>query len=178
MQLIAPQFAVADADIDERGIEADTPAHLAGLLAAAKAGAVFVQRPDCCVIGCDTVVDLDGHTLGKPLNTAEASSMLRSLAGRSHLVHTGVCVRAPGIDEAFVETTRVFFSLIPADELAAYIATGDPFDKAGGYGVQGSMARFIPRIEGCYYNVMGLPVAGLYALLRRLGFAGEGAVLK
>ena len=169
LRLIAPDFEVLSVDLDERAITADCPAALVEKLAGAKAAAAAALRPDETVIGCDTVVDLDGRVLGKPADRGEADQMLRALSGRSHLVHTGVCVIQGGVPHTLVETTQVFFSPISEEEIAAYTATDEPYDKAGGYAVQGGAARFVRRIEGCYFNVMGLPVSALYRLLRSLG---------
>lgn len=164
MRLITEDFVVDAADIDEEAVQAATPEELAGNLAAAKALAVKGRREDT-IIGCDTVVELDGAVLGKPRGEAEAARMLNALSGREHLVHTGLCVLGPGAGGRHVETTKVVFAPIPAAAIHAVIQTDEPYDKAGGYGIQGWAARFIPRIEGCYYNVMGLPVAALWQLL-------------
>ena len=170
MALVTPHFDVGDAHVDESSF-ASRPRELAGLLADAKAQAASLLHPRHVVIGCDTIVDLDGVTLGKPAGRDEAFAMLAALSGRSHKVHTGVSVYLPqGTSAAsfFVETTEVCFLPISCSDIKAYIATDDPYDKAGGYGIQGWAARFIPHINGCYYNVMGLPVAALYQALFRL----------
>lgn len=172
LALLTVDFEVEEAGVNEQVVTAETPAKLAKALAGAKAAAVHATRSADAVIGCDTVVDLHGQTLGKPKNQAEATRMLTALSGNTHLVHTGVCVFLPGQTAPaswFVETTRVTFAQIPAEEIKHYTASPEPYDKAGGYGIQGVAARFIPRIEGCYYNVMGLPVAALYSELKRLG---------
>lgn len=169
LALITPDFETLPLDLDERAITADTPAALVEKLAAAKAEAAAALRPGDLVLGCDTVVDLDGKVLGKPKDKEDAAAMLRALSGRAHLVHTGVCAIRGDARQSLVETTRVDFDPISEEELAAYLDTDEPWDKAGGYAVQGLAARFIPRIEGCYYNVMGLPVAALYRMLRAFG---------
>ena len=112
LRLIAPEFEVLSVDLDERAITADCPAALVEKLASAKAAAAAAaaRRPDAVVLGCDTVVDLDGQVLGKPADRSEAEQMLRALSGRSHLVHTGVCAIQNGAAHTLVETTRVFFS--------------------------------------------------------------------
>ena len=170
LRLIAPEFEVLSVDLDERAITADCPAALVEKLASAKAAtaAAAARQPDAVVLGCDTVVDLDGQVLGKPADRSEAERMLRALSGRSHLVHTGVCAIQNSAAHTLVETTRVFFSPINEEEIAAYVSTEEPYDKAGGYAIQGGAARFVTRIEGCYFNVMGLPVSALYRLLRSL----------
>lgn len=170
MALVTPDFACKTAPVNEAAVDAALPADMppAGrvlALAEAKAGAVFATSLGRAVVGCDTVVELAGRALGKPADEAEARAMLQSLAGRRHLVHTGIYIQAPGKKGEHVETTAVDFAEIPEEELDLYIKTSEPYDKAGGYGVQGWAARFIPRIEGCYYNVMGLPVSALWRLL-------------
>lgn len=129
---------------------------------------------DTVVIGADTVVVLDERILGKPKDEEDAAQMLRKLQGRSHEVYTGVAVLAYNsaghrqtVNHA-VET-KVFVNEMTEEEIRAYIATGEPMDKAGGYGIQGRFAPFIDRIEGDYYNVVGLPVSYVYRTLRQLG---------
>lgn len=168
MQLITPHFTSTAANLDESAISAPTPALLAQKLAEQKAEAIAALHKNVLVIGCDTVVELSGKTLGKPANQQEAREMLTALAGKQHQVHTGVCLTGPMPSVTFVETTTVHFAPLSAKEIEAYIQTNEPYDKAGGYGIQGYASRFIPRIEGCYYNVMGLPVARLYRYLARL----------
>jgi septum formation protein len=117
----------------------------------------------------------DGEILGKPANPADAQRMLRTLSGRTHQVRTGVAVATRQGIVSGVETTEVTFARIPEDELAAYCATGEPMDKAGAYGIQGYAARWVPRIEGCYFNVMGLPIARTVALLGEAAAKGDAA---
>ena len=169
MALITPVCRVAVSDVDERAVTAPTPALLAGALAAAKCGAVADGLPGCAVVGCDTVVDVDGAVLGKPAGRADARRMLTCLSGRAHLVHTGVCVRAGALCEQFTVTSRVHFNPIAPEELEAYLETEEPYDKAGAYGIQGRAACFVSGIEGCYFNIMGLPVSRVYAALRAVG---------
>jgi septum formation protein len=125
------------------------------------------------VLGADTEVLLDGQPLGKPQSDAHAADMLRRLAGRPHDVVTGLCIvplphgRRPLMQE--VVHTRVYFGPMNESEIAEYVASGEHRDKAGAYGIQGRAARFVTRIEGCYYNVMGLPVAALYLMLGQAG---------
>lgn len=166
---VVPEYQVCTAEVDERAIRADTPALLAQRLAEAKCRAVARGRPDAAVIGCDTVVDVDGAVFGKPADRDDARRMLQTLSGREHRVHTGVCIAAGGRELCFAETTRVRFAVLHARELEAYLDTQDPYDKAGAYGVQSGAAKFVTGIDGCFFNVMGLPVARLYAALRQLG---------
>ena len=129
------------------------------------------NRP-AVVIGADTVVVVHGEIFGKPADVKEARRMLRLLSGRTHRVLTGVCiVRVPdGREIEDVETTRVRFLKLTNQEIDDYIATGEPFDKAGGYGIQGIGGRFIASIEGCYFNVMGLPLSRVWSMLREVGY--------
>lgn len=135
------------------------------LLAQRKADAVAARLPEATVLAADTVVDCGG-VLGKPVDEADAARMLRLLSGRWHEVHTGVCVIRDGLHFEGVETTRVHFTAMSDHDISRYIATGDPFDKAGAYAIQGMTGMFIDRIEGCPHNVMGLPLA----LTRKLLF--------
>ena len=129
-----------------------------------------VQHPSACVLGCDTVVDVDGEVLGKPHDAADARRMMRLLSGRTHRVHTGVCLAVPGRpDDVFACTSSVRFAALSEEEIEAYIATPEPYDKAGGYAVQGGAAKFVQGIEGCYHNIMGLPVSRVYAALKAAG---------
>lgn len=131
-------------------------------------------REDSLFIGADTVVVADGEILGKPSSEEDARRMLRLLAGATHEVHTGLAVlRRPGTSEGVVdEITRVTFAPLADDEIESYIATGEPFDKAGAYAIQGIAGRYITGIEGCYFNVVGLPLARLWPLLRDFGWKG------
>jgi septum formation protein len=120
------------------------------------------------VLGADTTVTLDGHILGKPEDPADAARILRLLSGRTHQVITGVAVVTAARTVATAETTAVRFLALSDEEIAAYIATGEPMDKAGAYAIQGRAARWIPRIEGCYFNVVGLPIALVSTLLESI----------
>ncbi len=147
-------------------------------LAEAKARAVAAQLQgedrEFVIVGADTTVELDGEILGKPDDSAHAREMLAKLSGRTHHVLTGIfLLRLPdGETRAAVETSAVTFAPLDEREIGGYIASGEPLGKAGAYAIQGLAGRFIPRIEGCYFNVVGLPLARLYALLRELGWRG------
>jgi septum formation protein len=117
------------------------------------------------VLGADTTVTLDNHILGKPEDSADAARMLRLLSGRTHRVITGVALVTAARTEVASESTAVRFLTLSEEEIAAYIATGEPMDKAGAYAIQGRAARWIPRVEGCYFNVVGLPIALVCTLL-------------
>jgi septum formation protein len=129
------------------------------------------------VLGADTTVTLDDQILGKPEDAADAARMLRLLAGRTHRVITGVAVVTAQTTEVAAEVTGVQFLTLSEEEIAAYVATGEPMDKAGGYGIQGRAARWIPRIEGCYFNVVGLPLALVTNMLGALGLTGDAAAI-
>ena len=128
------------------------------------------------IIGADTAVELDGEIFGKPRDAADAREMLSYLSGRTHYVLTGIYVlRLPdGATRSAVERTAVTFAPLDPSEIEAYVTGGEPFGKAGGYAIQGRAGRYIPRIEGCYFNVVGLPLARLYALLGDLGWRDIG----
>lgn len=127
------------------------------------------------VIAADTVVVLDGKILGKPKDAADAVRMLTELSGRTHKVLTGVAVSFDGRQLAEVCETEVIFRTLTADEIADYVATGEPLDKAGAYGIQGRGAVFVEKINGCYNNVVGLPLTRLHLMLAKLGVDGNAA---
>ena len=146
------------------------PRELALEHARAKCEAVAMRFPNDVVIAADTVVDVDGAAFNKPRDAADARRMLAALSGRSHVVHTALAVTAAGQVEVECESTRVtFFALEPA-EIDRYIESGEPFDKAGGYGIQAYGASLVERIDGDFYTVMGFPLARFVRTLRRLGF--------
>lgn len=158
-------FEILTADIDETPHASETPAAYVERLAIDKARAVYAMRPDARVLGADTTVAIDGEILGKPIDDADAWRMLRLLSGRAHEVHTGVAlVSAAGVRSA-VDTTRVWFDVMTDEDISWYVATGEPVDRAGAYAIQGLASRFIPRIEGSYSNVVGLPVALVSSIL-------------
>jgi septum formation protein len=162
-------FEVQPADIPEDPLPGEGARECAERLAREKALAIAEKRPTDVVLGADTVVVIDGQILGKPANPADAARMLRMLSGREHEVITGVCLVLSGQWSVASETTRVTMSAIGDAEIADYIASGEPLDKAGAYAVQGVASRWILRIEGDYSNVVGLPVALVYRMLRQLG---------
>jgi septum formation protein len=174
-------FAVQPADVDETPLAGESGRECAERLAREKALAVARERPEDVVLGADTVVVVNDVILGKPVDADDAVRMLRMLSGRAHEVITGVCVvrrvarsasggKKHGIENPGVritsETTLVTFGAITDDEIRDYVATGEPMDKAGAYAIQGIASRWIPRIEGDYSNVVGLPVALVYRMLR------------
>ena len=162
-------FRVVSADIDEREEEQLPPEQLVCRLASRKAEAVAEKAPKgAVIIAADTVVSLDGTVLGKPGDKREAFKMLSTLSGNRHQVYTGLCVIWDGDKRTEYEVTDVTFRELGEKEIEDYIATGEPMDKAGAYGIQGYGALLVERIEGDYYNVMGLPVGRLVQMLRRV----------
>ena len=158
-------FEVLAADVDETPLANESPAAYVERLAVVKARAVYALRPDARVLGADTTVTIDGEILGKPVDEQDAVRMLRLLQGRAHDVHTGVAlVSAKGMRSA-IDTTRVWFDRMTDRDISWYVATGEPVDRAGAYAIQGFASRFIPRIEGSYSNVVGLPVALVSSIL-------------
>ena len=150
--------------MDESGSERETPLDHVGRLAEAKARAVW--REGEFVLGADTVVAVDGDALGKPRDREDATRMLTLLSGRTHDVLTGICLLESDQCRVAVEQTKVRFRAISEQEIEAYVSSGEPLDKAGAYAIQGGAGEFVERIEGCYFNIVGLPVARVYSMLR------------
>lgn len=162
-------FRVDAADVDETPWPAETPDAYAERLARAKAAAVAARWPHAPVLGADTVVIVDGEILGKPTDVEDAARMLRRISGRSHTVLTAVAISWRGVMRSAMESTEVWVNALTGDEIAAYVASGEPMDKAGAYAIQGLASRFIPRIAGSYTNVVGLPVTTVLRLLSTYG---------
>jgi septum formation protein len=162
-------FEVQPAHVPENPLPGEAAKASAERLAREKALAVARQRPHDCVLGADTVVVVDGQLLGKPSDAADAARMLRLLSGHEHQVITGVCLVVNGQPSVASETTVVTVSEITDKEIADYVVSGEPMDKAGAYAIQGIASRWIPRIEGDYSNVVGLPVALVWRMLRQAG---------
>jgi septum formation protein len=165
-------FEVHPAHVNEDLHPDEDPIAYVVRLARDKAQTVFadVNDPDAIVLGADTTVTLDSHILAKPEDVADAARMLRLLSGRTHRVITGVAVATAKSTEVAAEVTGVQFLALSDEEIAAYIATGEPMDKAGAYGIQGLAAKWIPRVEGCYFNVVGLPLALVSAMLEAISY--------
>jgi septum formation protein len=164
-------YEVLPADIDEQVIGHEAPDAYVVRLAREKAQAVLTSRPGRLVLGADTTVVLDGVIIGKPADPEDAARILLELSGKRHFVVTGVALAGPGPDqvEAAAVTTAVEFAHLDADEIRAYVASGEPMDKAGAYGIQGRASRYVRRIEGSYSNVVGLPVELVWAMCRARG---------
>ncbi len=162
-------FVVRPAGIEEKPREGESPEQYVLRLACEKAQAVPAEE-DEFVLAADTTVVADGAILEKPHSTDDAARMLRLLHGRDHLVLTGVCLRRAGRLWSAVEQTRVWFIPLREEEILAYARSGEPLDKAGGYAIQGLASRFAEKIEGCYFNVVGLPISRVYRMLRAAGY--------
>lgn len=160
-------FTVEASDVPERRRPRESPLAFAKRLAREKASGVFARRPQDFVLGADTIVVVGREILGKPRDSADARRMLRRLSGRTHSVITAVCLLGPELEDVGAQTTRVTFARLTETEIRDYVATGEPLDKAGAYAIQGLASRWVSSIKGCYFNVVGLPLPLVYALLRR-----------
>lgn len=166
--MIGLEFSVIPSDVDE-GIDEADPGRLVERLSVLKASSVKQGRKNCCVIGSDTVVVLDGKIIGKPQDEGDAVRILRMLRGRTHTVYTGLAVLSD--EHRFVshDKTLVTFAAMTDAQVDAYVASKEPLDKAGAYGVQGIGGVFVERVEGCYFTVIGMPLPMLYRALEPLG---------
>jgi septum formation protein len=178
LALVGIAHDVVPADLDESYFPGETPVGHAERLAREKAAAVAAAMPDAVTIGADTIVVVDGDVLGKPRDAAHAAQMLRRLSGRSHRVITAVAAVWRGSTASTVEEVGVTFRPLGDREIAAYIATGEPMDKAGAYGIQGYGATIVERVDGDYFAVMGLALNRLVRLLERLGLIYEFGPLR
>ena len=168
-------FTARPADVVEVLRPGEGPLDYPQRLAREKARAVRAQFPDGdMVLGADTIVVVDHHILGKPADAADAVRMLRLLSGRTHQVTTGVCLIGDGFEDVRAETTEVTFVQLTEEEIAMYVAHGEPMDRAGVYAIQGISSRWICRVDGCYFNVVGLPVPLVYRMLREHGVSVVG----
>lgn len=173
LEQLGLRFRVRESAVDESPLlaEAGDPGRLTRALALAKAEMVACREADALVLAADTVVVVDGEILGKPRDAAEAVAMLTRLQGRTHRVVTGV-VLADGADgrrEAVAEETLVTMRPLTRPEIEAYVASGEPMDKAGAYAIQGLGATLVTGVEGCFYNVVGLPLARVASMLKEFG---------
>jgi len=169
-------FSVLSSAVDETPYAGETPYEMVRRLADTKADLVAARAiGPAILVAADTVVVLDGQVLGKPRSTEDARRMLQLFSGRTHSVVTGVSlIRLPEMERRrFIETTLVTFAPLSRDEISRYLSTDEPYDKAGAYAIQGHAGRYISRIEGCYFNVVGLPLARLVTALQELGWSEE-----
>ena len=172
LEQIGIHAQISPSNADEN-IELTEPEQIVRELSSRKCESVSKDKQDGIIIGADTIVVLEGQILGKPTDKNNAEEMLKKLSGKTHQVYTGVTIikkkSAKELDRAaFVCVTDVEFADIDADEIRSYVSTGEPLDKAGAYGIQGIFARYVKRINGDYYNVVGLPVSALYTELKRM----------
>ena len=170
MQLLPWSFEIKTEEVEEVILETLSPEENVMSLAYQKAHAVAKEYPHQIVIGADTVVCLKGQIMGKPRDEKHAKAILEQLSGQEHQVYTGVAIlrEHDSVSETFYIETKVKMQRLSEEEIKAYLSTGEPFDKAGAYGIQGYGARYIEKIEGDYYSVMGLPVHALYEKLKTL----------
>ena len=169
LTLVGITHEVRPADVDEAYLAGEQPRAHAERLARAKAVVAAHETPDALVIGSDTIVVVDGDVLGKPRDDAHAAQMLARLSGRTHTVMTAVAVIWRGEQRSAVEEVEVTFHALTAGDIATYIATREPMDKAGAYGIQGYGATIVARVDGDYFAVMGLPLQRLVRLMADLG---------
>lgn len=178
LALIGIVHEVRPADIDETWMPGELPVPHAERLAREKAHVLAAREPDAVVIAADTIVVLDGEILGKPRDAEDARATLRRLGGRTHTVFTAIAVARGGRTVSAVEQVEVTFRALAEDEIVAYVATREPMDKAGAYGIQGYGATIVERIEGDYFSVMGLGLRRLVALLDEIGVAYQFGALR
>jgi septum formation protein len=169
-------FIVRAIPVDETPLRGERPEDYVQRLAESKARAI-PSAPDEVVLGADTTVVVDGEMLGKPANTADARRMIAMLAGRRHRVMTGICLRRGAETVRDCAATEVWFARMSEGEIEDYAASGEPMDKAGAYAIQGLASKYVEKIDGCYFNVMGLPVALVYRLYRRFKYFTNSAAL-
>lgn len=171
LRQIGLDFTVEPADVDERALPGESPETYAVRVALEKARVASQRAGAGVVIAADTIVVLDADILGKPADHRDAERMLAMLSGRMHRVITGLAVMDAATGKALVRVseTKVWFRHLSPDDITWYVGTGEPLDKAGAYGIQGKGALLVSRIEGCYFNVVGLPLSLLFEMLRDLG---------
>ncbi len=167
-------FIVVPADVDESSLVGEDAKTYVARVATLKAQTVRESYPNAVVLAADTTVDRDGEILAKPVDAADAASMLRSLSGREHFTHTAVCVAHGDLVDRVVVSTAVTFRCLGTEEIDWYVRTGEPLDKAGAYGIQGRAAAFVSSISGSVSNVVGRPLAETIGLLRKAGVNAAG----
>jgi septum formation protein len=163
-------FAISSSEVDESFDPGMLPEEIVVELAERKAQAVFNKNPEAFVVGADTIVVANNDILGKPADEAEAISMLKTLSGKRHDVYTGVSIMSPIRSTRFFEKTEVWFWELTDNEISAYVASGEPLDKAGAYGIQQLGSMLVKEIKGDYFAVVGLPVARTIRELRKVGY--------
>jgi septum formation protein len=178
LNLIGITHTVRPADIDETPIPGESPVACVERLARAKAARIAATEPDALVIAADTIVVVDDRILNKPFDVSDAGRMLRALQGRRHDVYTAVCVMHGSRVAAGVEDTGVWFRPLQPREIDAYVATGEPMDKAGAYGIQGYGATIVERVDGDFFTVVGLPLVRLTRLMAEIGIVYDFGQLR
>lgn len=166
--LVGLDYTAITSDADEN-IPFTEPGEFVEQLALRKASAVKKDNPGACVVGADTIVWLNGEIIGKPRDPEDAVNILKKLSGKTHTVYTGVAVLTDQGYDVCHDTTEVTMEDIPETDIRAYVASGEPLDKAGAYGIQGPAAVFVKRVEGCYFTVIGMPMHKLYHMLAKVG---------
>jgi septum formation protein len=174
LRLLQIEFEAQSSQVAEFAEANESPRAMVVRLARAKAEAVHKLRPEAIIIGADTVVVCDSQVFGKPASLEDARRILRQLSGRTHEVLTGVCVIHGHTRKVDCSRTVVEFSSLTKQEVEWYLRTGEPMDKAGAYGIQGLGARFISRVNGCYSNIVGLPLSLLYQMLKQVDYRFDG----
>jgi nucleoside triphosphate pyrophosphatase len=170
LKLLCSEFEVVSSQVPETTKRNEAPREMVQRLAEAKAKAVQALRPHATIVGADTVVLCGRSVLGKPKSQAGARNMLFRLSGKTHRVLTGLCVLRDRQCCLGLSETKVQFSPLAEAEIERYLESDEPFDKAGAYAIQGFAARYVERIDGCYFNVVGLPISLLYQMLRKVGY--------
>ena len=178
LSYLTKDFEIIESNFDEDSINSRSPKGLVRRLAKGKCGKVYtVTQGNRCVIGADSIVAIDDRVLGKPKDKQDAVKMLKSLSGRPHKVLTGVCIKICEEDIeteiSFVCSSTVYFSELDDEQIASYVASGEPMDKAGAYAIQGLGGRFIKKISGSFHNIVGLPIAQLYEVLVQEGIINK-----
>jgi septum formation protein len=163
-------FTISSSEVDESFDPTLSPEDVVMDLAERKAKVIFKENPEAFVIGSDTIVVVNGQVLGKPTDEADAKGMLEKLSGRKHEVYTGVSILSPNGTARFFERTEVWFWELTDEEINFYVQSGEPLDKAGGYGIQQLGSMLVKKINGDYFAVMGLPASRTYRELKRLGY--------
>lgn len=174
LKLLYGEFEVVSSQVSEVSKRNEAPEDVVQRLAKAKAEAVQALRPNFTIIGADTVVVCAGQVLGKPDSEESARNMLIRLSGRTHEVLTGLCVLHERQCHLGISKTEVQFSSLSDREIEDYLKTGEPLDKAGAYAIQGYASRYVEKIDGCYFNVVGLPISLLYRMLQKIGYPLHG----
>jgi septum formation protein len=173
-RLLVKEFEILTCGVDETPWDEEGPEHLVMRLAERKARTIQENRPNSLIIGADTIVVCDGRIWGKPSSRESAREMLQHLSGNTHEVFTGVAVLKPDYLNLNFSRSEVSFFPMSEEEITCYLHSEEPMDKAGAYAIQGQASRFVEKIDGCYFNVVGLPVSLLYRMLLESGYIFHG----